>query len=95
MEMGRYSLSQHPIWGRVLARHRRTRGVAFADDSYICASLKAALQVFVEIRQRLGEDAKLRLTSLSSAASEPVNLELVRQHIERDPSLANLRELYD
>jgi hypothetical protein len=26
MEMGRYSLSQHPIWGRVLARHRRARG---------------------------------------------------------------------
>ena len=60
MEMGRYSLSQHPIWGRVLARHRCARGVAFADDSYIYAALKAALQVLAEIRQRLWEDAKLR-----------------------------------
>ena len=38
----------------------RARGVAFADDSYIYAQLKAALKVLVEIRQRLGEDAKLR-----------------------------------
>ena len=56
MEMGRYSLSQHPIWGRVLARHERARGAAFADDSYIYATLKAALQVLAEIRQRLWED---------------------------------------
>jgi hypothetical protein len=62
MEMGRYRLSQHPIWGRVLARHRRAREVAFADDSYIYASLKTALQVFVEIPQLLGEDAKLRVS---------------------------------
>ena len=48
LEMLRFSLSQHPIWGRVLARHRRARGIAFADDSYIYASLNA------------GEDAKLR-----------------------------------
>jgi hypothetical protein len=59
MEMGRYSLSQHPIWGRVLARHRRARGIAFADDSYIHGALKSALQVLVDIRQRLWEDAKL------------------------------------
>jgi hypothetical protein len=28
-----FSLSQQPIWGRVLARHRRARGVAFADEA--------------------------------------------------------------
>ena len=50
METGRYSLSHHPIWGRVLARHERARGAAFADDSYIYATLKAALQVLAEIR---------------------------------------------
>jgi hypothetical protein len=37
----------------------RARGLAFADDSYIYAALKAALKVLVEIRQLLGEDAKL------------------------------------
>ena len=45
LEMMRFSLSQHSIWGRVLARHRRDRGIAFANDSYIYASLNAALKV--------------------------------------------------
>ena len=44
MEMLPFRLSEHPIWGRVLARHRRARGVGFADDSYIYAALKAALK---------------------------------------------------
>ena len=46
-----YSLSQQPIMGRVFAR-----GVGFADDLNIYASLKTALKVLVEMRQRLGED---------------------------------------
>jgi hypothetical protein len=33
LEMMCYSLSQHPIIGRVLARHRHARGVGYADDS--------------------------------------------------------------
>ena len=38
LEMMRYSLSQHPIIGRVFARHRNARGVGFADDLniYLC-----------------------------------------------------------
>ena len=44
---------------RVLARHECAQGAAFADDSYIYATLKAALQVLAEIHQRLWEDAKL------------------------------------
>jgi hypothetical protein len=59
LEMTRFSLSQHPIIGRVFARHRGARGAGFADDSYIYAALKAALKVLVELRQGLGEDAKL------------------------------------
>ena len=59
LEMMRYSLSQHPIMGRVFARHLNSRGVGFADDLNIYASLKTALKVLVEMRQRLGEDAKL------------------------------------
>jgi hypothetical protein len=55
----RYSLSQHPIMGRVFARHRNARGVGFTDDLNIYASLKTALKVLVEMRQRLGEDVKL------------------------------------
>jgi hypothetical protein len=40
LEMMRYSLSQHPIMGRVLACHRNALGVGFADDLNIYASLR-------------------------------------------------------
>jgi hypothetical protein len=59
MEMTVYSLSQHPIIGRVLDRNRSARGVGFADDLTIYATLQTSLKVLVELRQRLGEDAKL------------------------------------
>ena len=99
----RFSLSQHPIWGRVLARHRRARGIAFADDSYIYASLKllnAALRVLAEIRQRLREDAKLRFNLgkvkiyIPGVTRERAR-ELVLRNNNNDPSRASLRELYD
>ena len=57
--MMRFSLSQHPTIGRGFALHCNARGVGFADDLNIHASLKTALKVLVEMRQRLGEDAKL------------------------------------
>ena len=84
----RFSLSQHPIWGRVLARHRRARGIAFADDSYIYASLNA------------GEDAKLRFNLgkvkiyIPGVTRERAR-ELVLRNNNNDPSRASLRELYD
>jgi hypothetical protein len=100
MEMGRYSLSQHPIWGRVLARHKRARGAAFADDSYVYATLKAALQVLAEIRQRLWEDSKLcfnmsKVKIYIPGVRRERAPELILQHIDSDPSLESLRELYD
>jgi len=61
LEMMRYSLSQHPIIGRVFAYHSNARGVGFADDLNIYASLKTDLKVLVEMRQLLGEDAKLSM----------------------------------
>jgi hypothetical protein len=60
MEMTIYSLSQHPIIGRVFDRHRSARGIGFADDLTIYAALQTALKVLVEMRQRPGEDATLR-----------------------------------
>ena len=86
---------------RVLARHRRGRGIAFAaDDSYIYAALKSALQVLVDIRQRLWEDAKLRFNMSTvkiyiPGVSRERARELILQHIDSDPSLASLRKLYD
>ena len=100
LEMMRYSLSQHPIMGRVFARHRNARGVGFADDLNIYASLKTALKVLVEMRQRLGEDAKLSFNMTKVKICIPGvtrerTRELVLQHIEQDPSLESLRELYE
>ena len=100
MEMMCYSLSQHPIIGRVFARHRNARGVGFADDLNIYASLKTALKVLVEMRQRLGEDAKLsfNMTKVKiyiPGVTRERARELVLQHIEHDPSLESLRELYE
>jgi hypothetical protein len=89
LQMMSFSLSQHPIWGLVLARHRRARGVAFADDSYIYAALKAALKVMVEIRRRLGEDAKLHFNMTKveiyiPGVSRERARELVLPHIDPD-----------
>jgi hypothetical protein len=98
--MMRYSLSQHPIMGRVFARHRNARGVGFADDLNIYASLKTALKVIVEMRQRLGEDAKLsfNMTKVKiyiPGVTRERARELVLQHIEQDPSIESLREIYE
>jgi hypothetical protein len=60
MEMTVYSLSQQPIIGRAFERYPSARGVGFADDLTIYATLQTSLKVLVELRQRLGEDAKLR-----------------------------------
>jgi hypothetical protein len=103
LEMMRYSLSQCPIMVRVFARHRHARGVGSADDLNIYAALKTALKVLVEMRQRLGEDAKLRFNMtcmtkvkiyIPSVTRERAR-ELVLQHIDQDPSLESLRELYE
>jgi hypothetical protein len=59
MEMTVYSLSQHPIISRTLARYPRARGAGFADDLTIYATLQTSLKVVVELRQRLTEDARL------------------------------------
>jgi hypothetical protein len=65
------SLSQHPISGRVFARHRNDHGVGFADDLNIYVSLKTASKVLVEMRQRFGEDAKLSFNMTKSKFTSP------------------------
>ena len=91
--MMRYSLSQHPIIGRMFARLRNARGVGFADYLNIYASLKTALKVLVEMRQRLGEDAKLSFSMTKvkiyiPGVTRELARELVLQHIEHDPNLS-------
>jgi hypothetical protein len=50
VEMTVYSLSQHPIIGRTLARCPRARGVGFADDLTIYATLRTSLKCWTRTR---------------------------------------------
>ncbi len=94
------------IIGRVLARHRNARGVVFADNfefEHLCRSpdsSQGAGRVLVELRHRLGEDAKLRYNMgkvkfYIPGVSRDRARELVLRHINQDPSLESLRELYE
>ena len=74
------------------------RGAGIADDLTIYAALQTA--VLAELRQRLGEDAKLRynmgkLKIYIPGVSRDRARELVLEYINQDPSLESLRELYD
>jgi hypothetical protein len=86
------------FFGRVFDRHAGE--VGFADDLTIYAALQTALKVLVEMHQRLGEDAKLRYNMgklkiyIPSVSRERAH-ELVLRHIDQDPSLESLRELYE
>jgi len=56
--------------------------------------------VLVEIRQRLGDDAKLRFNMVKVKIDIPGVIrerarKLVLRQIDQDPSLESLRELYD
>jgi len=68
--------------------------------SYIYDRLHSALKVFVDIRQRLAEDADLHMNLSKCQIYIPgVSLEraheLVHQKIEQDPSLASLIDVLD
>ena len=97
-EMQTFSMTLHPIWGRVLRRHSTARAAAFADDAYIYDRLHSALKVFVDIRQRLTEDANLHMNLNECQIYIPgVSLEraheLVRQKLDQDSSLASLSDI--
>ena len=93
MEMGIFSLSQHPTTSRVFERHPDARGAGFADDLTIYDDLS-------ELRQRLGEDTNLRynmgkLKIYIPGITRDRARELVLKFINQDPLLESLRELYD
>jgi hypothetical protein len=99
-EMQNFSMTVHPIWGRVLQRHSIARAAAYADDAYIYDRLHSALKVFVDIRQRLAEDANLHMNLSKCQIYIPgVSLErahvLVRLKMAQDPSLASLTDILD
>ena len=56
-----FNLTIHNLWGRVLEKFQEARAVAYADDGYIQGNLSVVLQVLVELKRVLKEDAGLEL----------------------------------
>jgi hypothetical protein len=52
-----FNLTTLHLWGRVLAKFQETREVVCADDGYIKSKLSVSLQVLVELKRVLKEDA--------------------------------------
>jgi hypothetical protein len=61
LDMLIFNLTVHHIWGRVLAKFQRTRSVSYPDDGYIKGKLSVVLQVLVDLKRVLKEDAGLEL----------------------------------
>jgi hypothetical protein len=61
LEMLIFNLTVHHIWGRVLAKFQGSRTVTYVDDDYIKGKLSETLQVLVELKRVLKEDAGLEL----------------------------------
>ena len=51
MEMTRFCITTHQIWGRVMSRHLTTLGTAYADDAYLMGQIQPTLQAVRSFRQ--------------------------------------------
>jgi hypothetical protein len=67
LEMLKFNLTVHHIWGRVLVKFQEVRSVVIVDDGYIKGNLSEDLQVLSEIKLVLKEDAGLDLTISKTA----------------------------
>ena len=61
LEMLRFCLTIHPIWGRVMARSPQARAVAFADDGFVYDSLTSTLHIWVQLSHAFKNDADLAM----------------------------------
>jgi hypothetical protein len=61
LEMTRFCLPVHPIWGRVLGRHLATLGAAYADDAYLMGRIEPTLMVLADTVRSFRQDADLEV----------------------------------
>ena len=59
LEMMRFCATIHPVWARVMGRFAEARGLAFADDGFVRASLFDCLHILAELKLAFKEDAGL------------------------------------
>ncbi len=79
LEMLIFNLTVHHIWGRVLAKFQGVRSVVYTDDGYIKVKLSVVLQVLVELKRVLKEDAGLELNISKTDGYIKVKLSVVLQ----------------
>ena len=91
LEMLRFCCTVHPIWARILARHRAITGAAYADDAYLMGQLKEALFALADAIGSFSNDADLQIQSTKCKIYMPGVPEdrahqLIRDCIESDES---------
>jgi hypothetical protein len=57
LEMTRFCLTVHTIWGRVLGRHQATLGAAYADDAYLMGRIEPTLMAIADTVRSFRQDA--------------------------------------
>ena len=61
LEILRFCLTIHPIWGRVMTRSPQSRAVAFADYDFVYDSLTSALHIWIQLSHAFKNDADLNI----------------------------------
>ena len=99
LEMLRFCLTIHPIWGRVMTRNPQARAVAFADDGFVYDSLTSVLHIWVQLSHAFKNDAdlamqlgKCRLLVQGNFTREEARAKVL-QIIDGDDALSSLRSL--
>ena len=100
LEMLRFCLTIHPIWGRVMARSPQARAAAFADDGFVHDTLKSVLHIWLQLSHAFKNDAdlamqmdKCKLLVQGDLTREEARA-MVLQIIDGDEALSSLRPLF-
>jgi hypothetical protein len=91
IEMTRFCLTTHPIWGRVISRHLTTLGTAYADDAYLMGHIQPTLQALADTVRSFRQDADLEVCLAKCTIYMPgIQIEhahnLIRDCIDADMS---------
>ncbi len=96
LEMLIFNLTIRNLWGRVIKKFQEARSVAYADDGYIQGNLSVVLQVLVELKRVLKEDAGLELnvsktSVLPKSVTQQAAFDVAHSIINNSPVLTQLR----
>ena len=98
--MLRFCATIHPVWARVMKRHPRARGLAFADDGFVRSSIVDCLHIWAELKGGFKDDLNLD-TCLPKCRLYIKGLTLeeareeVRKLLEANPELQGLKDILE